>query len=237
MTDPIQMMSRSLDADLRTLAAIGHNVANLSTPGYRAVRALPDFGEALGSASAPAPVSASRTASGVAIDQRDGVLTHTDRPLDLALRGPGFFVIERDGRELLVRSGAFRIDRDNRLITASGDPVLGSAGPLIVPGESLRIDEHGVVFAEGRELDRLRIVAIADAAGLRPAGAGAYLHAGAHAEWTGRLVQGAIERANVDPAEETVRLIELTRHAESMQRVISIYDKAMDTGIHQLGGE
>ena len=236
MSDPIQIVSRSLGDDLRALAAIGHNVANLSTPGYRAARALPAFDGAF------APGAASNIESRTANDPRDGALVQTARPLDLALRGRGFFVIERDGRELLVRSGAFRIDRDNRLVTASGDPVLGLTGPLIVPGDALpgdalRIGADGAILAEGRELDRLRIVAVADPAGLRPAGGGAYLYLGAHGDWTGRVIQGAIESANVDAAEETVRLIELTRHAESVQRVISIYDKAMGAGINQLGGE
>jgi flagellar basal-body rod protein FlgG len=48
-------------------------------------------------------------------------------------------------------------------------------------------------------------------------------------------MQGALERSNVDPAEQTVRLMETTRHAESVQRAISIYDKAMGIGINSLG--
>ena len=51
----------------------------------------------------------------------------------------------------------------------------------------------------------------------------------------GKVEQGAIEASNVDAADESIRLMELTRHVESVQRAISIYDKAMETGINRLG--
>ena len=49
------------------------------------------------------------------------------------------------------------------------------------------------------------------------------------------MQQGAIEQSNVDAAEETLRLIELSRHAESVQRAISIYDRTLDSGINRIG--
>lgn len=226
MPDTLQAIARNLSEDVRALSAISHNVANLHTPGYRAARAVPDFGRT-------ADVDANVRA---AIDQRDGALLQTDRALDLALRGEGFFVVEREGRLLLARGGAFRLDRDGRLVTAAGDAVQGQSGPLVLPNEKIRVGADGAVTADGRDLGQLQIVAAADGSRLRPAGGGAYVYGGPLSVWSGRVVQGALENANVDAAEETVRLMELTRHAESVQRAISIYDKAMGTGIGQIGG-
>ncbi|MGN6153578.1 MAG: flagellar hook-basal body protein [Lysobacteraceae bacterium] len=229
MTDPVQTLSRSLGADVRMLSSVSQNVANMHTPGYRAVRAAPVFRP---------DMAAEHTASAVstAFDQRDGVLAQTARPLDVALRGPGFFVIERDGRALLARSGAFRTDDDGRLVTAAGDAVMGYSGELRLPAGEVRIGRDGQVSVGATAVGQLQIVAVGEPARLHPAGDGAYAYDGALAEWRGTVVQGALERGNVDAADETVRLMELTRHAESIQRAISAYDNAIETGINQIGG-
>jgi flagellar basal-body rod protein FlgG len=222
MPDLLQAISRSLSSDVQTLATISQNVANLNTPGYRGVRAVPEF--------------ASEAGMRVAIDQQDGGLSQTAGAFDLALRGPGFFVVERDGKMLLTRSGAFHVDSEGFLATPRGDRVQGLAGPIAVPADgTLRVDAHGELRSGDTNLGVLQIVVAADAARLRPAGEGAYFYEGGLAEWTGSIVHGALERANVDPADETIRLMETTRHAESVQRAISIYDKAMDVGINRLG--
>ncbi len=230
MPDPVQTISRSLSADVRTLSSVSQNVANMHTPGYRAIRTMPVF--------LPDPTRNAALSSSVstAIDERDGMLAQTGNPLDVALRGPGFFVIERGGRYLLARAGAFRSDQDGRLTNASGDAVMGYSGELRLPTGDVRVARDGQIFVGDIAAGQLQIVAVAEPSRLQPAGDGAYVYEGPLAEWNGTVVQGAIERGNVDAAEETVRLMELTRHAESVQRAISVYDKAMDTGINQIGG-
>lgn len=230
MPDPLQTISRSLSADVQTLSAVSQNVSNMHTPGYRAIRAMPAF-------LPDGATDAGRNPSiSTAIDQRDGALAQTASPLDVALRGAGFFVIERDGRFLLTRAGAFRTDGDGRLLTATGDAVMGYSGELRLPSGAVRIAKNGEVAVGDAAVGQLQVVAVADPARLRPAGDGAYAYDGPLQEWRGSVIQGAVERGNVDAAEETVRLMELTRHAESVQRAISVYDKAMDTGINQIGG-
>ncbi|MGH8077931.1 MAG: flagellar hook-basal body protein [Lysobacter sp.] len=220
MSETLLAISRSLSADVQTLATISHNVANLNTPGYRGVRAVPEF-----------DAGDIRTA----LDQRDGGLAQTARSFDLALRGVGFFVVERDGRPLLTRGGSFRVDAEGMLVTARGERVQGQSGPIAIPDGDVRIDPRGELWQGTQSLGQMRIVSVADASRLSPAGDGAYAYHGDEAPFDGRVMQGALERANVDPADETIRLMETTRHAESVQRAISIYDKAMDIGINRLG--
>jgi flagellar basal-body rod protein FlgF len=242
MSDTLQAIARRLSEDVQTLSTISHNVVNMHTPGYRGVRAVPRFEpEAIGGNGAEAALQATSVAghtSGMstAIDQRDGVLAQTGRDFDVALRGEGFFVVEREGRHLLARAGTFRTDHEGRLVTASGDAVVGYSGMLQIPDGKIRFERDGQVYVDDRAIGQIQIVAVADPSGLRSVGQGAFAYEGDLVEWKGSLVQGAIERANVDAAEETVRLMELTRHAESVQRAISIYDKAMDVGINQVGG-
>lgn len=221
MSDTLLAITRSLSTDVERLAAISHNVANINTPGFRATRAIPEFGEQL----------QVRTI----VEQGDGALQHTDRRLDLALRGPGFFVVERNGTALLTRAGDLRIDGENHLVTSAGDRVLGSSGPIVLTGTDVRVDAQGQIWRGTQLLDQVYVVTVADAGRLRPTGGSAYAYDGPIEAWSGTVMQGALERSNVDPAEQTVRLMETTRHAESIQRAISIYDKAMGTGINSLG--
>lgn len=221
MTDTIEAIARSLAADVRAVATVSHNVANLNTPGFRAGRMPADFSASMGHSAS--------------LDLGDGPLAPSGRPLDLALRGRGFFLVQRGDQLLLTRAGDFRLDVDGRLVTAGGDLVLGQSGTITLADEAVRVDERGAVLVEDHAIDQLRIVDVATPARLRAAGGGAFVYDGALSDWQGKVVQGAIERSNVDPAGETVRLMELTRHAESVQRAISIYDKAMETGINRLG--
>lgn len=221
MADTVTSISRSLSADVQQLSTISHNVANMQTPGYRAMRSI------------PGATDDARLLNYV--DRSEGALSVTTQRLDLALRGDGFFVVERGGQLLLTRSGSFRLDASGALVTAVGDRVLGQSGPLVLSSPDMRVDATGDVWVGARVVDRLQIIRAAEPARLRPAGAAAFAYDGPMETWSGHVVQGALEQSNVDPAEQTLRLMELTRHVESVQRAISIYDKAMDAGINRLG--
>lgn len=223
MTDTIHAISRSLSADIATLNTISHNIANSSTTGFRAERSVPSFQSQVGGGQAS-----------VAIDQQDGALSQTGRSLDLALRGEGFFVVKHAGELLLARAGDFRLDSEGRLVNANGDPVMSESGELMLASESVRVDRHGQLWSGESSLGKLKIVAVADSSGL-VAVDGGYRYEGALGEWKGGVQQGALEHTNANVADESIRLMELTRHVESVQRAISIYDKAMDTGINRLG--
>ena len=220
MSDTIQALTRALSADVQGINAVSHNVANLNTPGYQGVRAVADFAASAG------------------LDRQvmlaDGPLRTSGRLLDLALRGEGFFVLDRGGQTLLTRAGSFVRDADGYLVTRAGDRVMTDAGALQLPEADVQVDEQGVVWLEGRRLAQLSIMAVDDPRQLQ-AVEGGYRYGGALVAWSGRVQQGATEQSNVDAAGETLQLIELTRHAESVQRVVSIYDRTLDVGINRIG--
>jgi len=220
MSDTIQTISRALSADVEGINAVSHNVANLTTPAFKSVRSIPDFGAALGSHEA--------------LQTSDGPLSQTGRSFDLALRGSGFFITEHDGQQLLVRAGSFRRSSEGYLVSAAGDRVLTETGSVEIPDGNLRVEEDGSLWVQDQALGRLLIVDVADTQRLTRV-AGGYRYDGELKPWSGSVQQGAVEQSNVDAAEQTLRLIELTRHAESMQRAFSIYDKTMDTGINRVG--
>ena len=222
MSDPISSIARYLSADVRALGTLSQNVANLTTPGYRAVQRAEGFEGALGGAV-------------TRVDQRDGALVQTGRPLDLALQGQGFFQVSAgDDRVFLTRAGQFSLDAGGRLVDAQGRAVLGAEGPIVLAHAAVTIGEDGAIRDGNEVVAQLALVDVADGASLQALGGGLYA-ASATGEADARVHQGALEGSNVDPGEEMVRLMQLSRHASSIQHAISTYHAALVAGIDQIG--
>ena len=222
MSQFISAIARYLSNDLRELDAVSQNVANMGTTGYRAERLRTDFRTGM---SAPEPM----------LDLADGSLDVTGKPLDLAIQGPGFFVVNVDGQPLLTRDGQFHLDASRQLVDPAGHPVLGQSGPITLAHDRVHVDAAGKIVDGNQVVDSLRIVAIGTPDALHEMGGGLYTYSGAEANWNGAIRQGALEHSNVDAGTEMVRLMELTRHAQSVQRAILAYDSAMQDGISHLG--
>ncbi|MFX4997839.1 flagellar hook-basal body complex protein, partial [Acinetobacter baumannii] len=62
-----------------------------------------------------------------------GALQPTGNPLDLAIDGEGYFVVRTAQGDRYTRAGALTIDSSGRIVTLSGNPVMGRSGPLQVP--------------------------------------------------------------------------------------------------------
>ena len=183
-----------------------------------------------------------------------GVVVQTDNPFDVALSGDGFLVVQTPDGERLTRAGSFQIGPEGLLVTQQGFPVLaedGSAIPLTL--NNFRIDEAGRVLANrafldqpGRpvqerentwletvEIARLRIVDVDQRRYLQKQGENLYREtpdSGAAGDLLGTarptVLQGFIEKANVNPVTELVRMIEVQRSYEANQRVIQSHDEA-----------
>jgi flagellar basal body rod protein FlgG len=220
MTQPIDNIARSLSADVRALTTVSQNVANLTTPGYRASRRAEGFSSTLSS-----------------VDLKDGALVDTGRPADLALQGRGFFTVQQGDRTFLTRGGQFRVDADGNLLDNGGRAVLGESGPIQLAAGDFTVAENGEIRQAGAVVDQLALVDVDDPAGLESVGDGLFAYAGEPSEGSAKVHQGELEGSNVDPGNEMVRLMEISRHAGSVQRAISTYHAALIAGIDQIGKE
>jgi flagellar basal-body rod protein FlgF len=226
MSDTINAISRALSADITSLNTISHNVANLNTAGYRAERSMANFATHLGDGTA---------SSTQYFDLSEGALRDTGRSLDIALTGAGFFQVQRGNEVVLSRAGQLRLNEHKQLVTVHGDLVLVNSAPLQLESESVTINSKGELSQDGKSLGVLSMVGIEDAQKLIALDSGVFRYSGNTKAWEGRIQQGALEQSNVDAADETIRLMELTRHVESMQRALSIYDQAVGIGISKIG--
>jgi flagellar basal-body rod protein FlgF len=216
-------------------ATVANNMANVSTPGFRAqianFRAVPVVGQ-------EAPTRAFVAATTPGADFTHGPLTETGRALDVAVSGQGWLVVQTpDGGEAYTRVGNLQIGADGQLTTMGGRPVVGDNGAMTVPpGSSLTIASNGLVAARDpasgtltgiAEVGRLKLVN-PPTANLERGDDGLFrMRAGqqpAEADEAVTLVSGAIEGSNVNPVEAMVAMISNARSFEMQMKSLQSAD-------------
>jgi flagellar basal-body rod protein FlgF/flagellar basal-body rod protein FlgG len=223
-----------LAAQTQALELVAHNLANLSTAGYRGEQATFRSLLAGGGDVTWNPLNAAvnnyGVLSGSRIDQSSGSLIATGNPLDLSIAGSGYFVV-RSGQDLVyTRNGSFHLTPDRRLVTAEGDTVLGQQGPIILPTGEVAVSGDGTVSVDGAVVETLRLAEFAPATALEPMGNALYAapKGSALAPASSSVRQGMLENSNVSPTESVVQLITVQRNAEMMQRALSLFDSQLN---------
>lgn len=225
MIDSAKAIASCVEATSGQYEAITHNLANTSTVGYKRVQAV--FMSAGADPSAPGGGSGSGIIGKSFIDFTQGNLIQTGRPLDMALRGPGFFVLETPKGQLYTRNGTFQTNAEGQLVDTAGRTVAGTNGPLIVPRNaatsSINVTSDGRLMAGGLEVGRLKIVEFEKPEVLKPVGQCAFEGPAkpAPAEATKTTVsQGYQEGSNVNAVDELVGLITASRLYEANIKAI-----------------
>jgi len=219
-----------LAAQTQALELVAHNLANLSTAGYRGEQATFRSLLAGGGAVAWNPLNAALNDYGVLsgshLDLNSGNLTATGNPLDLGIAGPGFFVVRSGKNEVYTRNGGFHVTSEGKLVTAQGDAVLGEQGPIILPNGAVAVSADGTVSVDGNVVEKLRLAEFAPDTALQPLGNSVYAapKGSALVPASSSIRQGVLEDSNVSPVESVVQLITIQRNAEMMQRALSIFD-------------
>jgi flagellar basal-body rod protein FlgF len=205
---------------LRSQAVNNHNLANVSTTGFRADLAAMQAQAVTGSGFASRVFA---TASTTGWDQTSGAMQATGRDLDVAIQGSGWIAVQgKDGQEAYTRAGDLRVDPSGLLLTGAGHPVLGDGGPVTVPAHSaVAVAADGTVsivpVGQGPEtmatVGRIKLVnppvetVIRGEDGLFRTSDGAPAAADANV----RVASGVLEGSNVNAADAMVTMIELSR--------------------------
>lgn len=226
---PINGMTRAAHAlhyYERRQEVVANNLANVDTDGFKAERVFAQMVEGA------LPVANSET------DLTAGTLKETGGNLDLALGGPGFFVVETADGEQLTRGGSFRLDDQSRVVDANGNPILGDGGEIVLPPGEIAIDDAGVIHVDGKEIDRLRIESVPPGTELTHAGANLFLPDPGRQEVpdTERVVrQGYVETSNVSSIDSLVDMISIQRAYSAVQRTVTTLDSIRQTISNDLG--
>ena len=230
-----------LQTRLAQLDRIASDIANAGTAGYKTERVptvearRPDFGQVLQTAIDVA------AAPGL-IDFRDGSIQTTNRDLDVALDGRGFFEIETPQgvalhaqRPVLAPAGRHARHRRRRR-----RPAATAAAPIVVGQGAIAFEPDGSVRAGGVLAGKLKIVDFGDYVGLRREEAATSAPRPARrrsaAPATSRVRGGALEASNVQLPERMVQLTEVSRAFEALQRGITTLMNDVDgRAISELG--
>jgi flagellar basal-body rod protein FlgF len=218
---------------MQAQAVNNHNIANSNTTGFRAdtvsFTSEPIYG----------PGYASRVnavASDAGVDYSIGVVTSTNRSLDVAINGKGFIAVQgADGKEAYTRAGDLRMLESGAVTTVTGLPVLSESGPLnIPPSTQVTIGSDGTVSvvplglspSAQSQVDRIKLVN-PPAKDLQKGADGLlYLKSGGKAptDETVTVTSGVLEASNVNAAQSLVSMIELQRLYEFQIKSINSAD-------------
>jgi flagellar basal-body rod protein FlgF len=171
------------------------------------------------------------------IDTTEGPYQKTGNPLDVAMVGEGFFVVNTENGPRYTRAGSFQISPDGLLSTPQGHAVQGEGGDIALESGAITIDSHGTVSLDGNSLDVLQVVRIPDDALVRDGNGLFDVKVGFAPETVESpyISQGSIERSNVDPIKEMVGLISTQRAYESFQKVMKSFSDTYSLSIRDVG--
>jgi flagellar basal-body rod protein FlgG len=243
-----------MEAQQTQLDTISHNLANVSTNGFKRGHVVFEdliyqnmrqagansteqttLPTGLQIGTGVRPVATARTFS-------QGNLQQSSNPLDIAVRGNGFFPVQMpDGTTGYTRDGSFQVDAQGRLVTNNGYTL--QPGVTIPAGaQSVTIGSDGTVSvtlsgqAQPQSIGQLQLVSFVNPAGLDPAGQNLYTETAASGtpntgtpgqNGLGSLQQGYVETSNVNVVEELVAMIQTQRAYEMNSKAIQTSDQML----------
>jgi flagellar basal-body rod protein FlgG len=254
MLRAMRTAASGMSAQQLYLDTIAHNLANVNTTGFK--RARVDFEDLLYQTLSPAtagtgdgqgaPVALQVGHGSRPTDTEkifvQGDTETTGNPLDILVQGDGFFIVQaQDGTEAYTRDGSFKLDADGRLVTAQGNPVQPE---IVFPSDTrtISVSGEGRIFIEqagtngSTEIGQLLLARFPNPAGLTSEGgnilrespaSGAAETGNPGQVGLGSLLQGALERSNVQVVEEMVNMIMAQRAFEMNSKAIKSADDMM----------
>lgn len=258
MISGLYAASTNLDAVIRQQDAIASNIANANVSGHKGktivFRSFPELLFSQQSAFVPAGNEENETigrmGTGVGVDWsymnfEPGPLQETGVPTDLSIDGEGFFVVQTPQGERYTRNSQFKLKVDTdgtaTITTQQGDPLMGQSGPITVPSDKkFEVDIKGNVVVDGRTIDKVSMVEVADRNVLLPESGATFK---VEDRWKDQVKpatdsvirQGVVERSNVNTVQEMARMIESYRNYESAAKVITVLDQTLDKAVNEVG--
>lgn len=231
MSDLILNLAAIIQREVDVVSGAAQNTANANTVGYKSLRTFSTLsGVDTAAGTAPATVIANH------VTATDGMLKFTGRDTDLALSGNAWFVVKTPDGLRLTRDGRFHRAADGILVNASGWSVMGPQGAIQLGDRAITVAKDGQISAGDSTINRLLLVSVDNQAAVKLDKAGLYVTKAPLGEPGQYAVhQGMLEQSNVELGADMVRMMEASRHIESVQRALSAYDNVLSSGINQIG--
>ncbi|MCR4436417.1 MAG: flagellar hook-basal body complex protein [Clostridiales bacterium] len=242
--------------DSKRMDVIANNLANVNTNAYKkdavVLEAFPDLLTKRIN-DTPSPLNPSGNIGSMELGSdvgqvftyyTQGQLLKTDNKFDLALQNAGsaFFTVavpdaQGNMQEYYTRDGAFVLNANKQLVTKEGYLVMGENGPITLQGENFSVQPDGTIVEDGVNVDKLLIRDFTDTGTLRKVGSNLVRSTEESKEqlFTGTVVQGFVEQANVNIVKEMVDMISVMRSYESNQKILQMQDSTLDKAVNEVG--
>jgi len=233
------------------LDIISNNIANVDTTGFKADNA--SFQEFLKTGARNGDFQGNDKRISFVLDRATwtdmspGALQRTGNPLDLAIDGKGFFVVQTpQGQQRYTRNGSFSINATGQLVTSEGDQVVGNAGPITfqINDHDINISSAGIITVrEGAGIadsprGQLQMASFDQPQRLQKAGTSQFIAPNGVTPnplpANTRVVQGALEKSNVHPITSMTRMIEITRNYSDIAAILQQQDSQRRSALQQL---
>jgi len=232
MSDITDQVSTSIDALTQEFDIIAHNLANVSTVGFK--RRCNAFSKSLEAQDAETYSPGTIDLNSI-FDFSQGSIVETGRPLDCALHGKGFFVIETPEGPLYTRNGTFQTNQNSQIVDSLGRIVAGQAGPITIPNNvgfsQVSVSSDGTISAGEIAIGKFRLVDFNDNDNkLVPTGDSCYRMPDENIQPVAAeqivVKQGYQEASNVQIIDELVDMILVSRLYEANMKSISAEQQA-----------
>ena len=231
MSEIMPQVSSSISALMREYETITNNLANVSTAGYK--RRCNAFSKSL--QRQMAGTGADKYLAGSielnsSLDFSQGNLSETGRPMDFAIYGKGFFIIETPNGPLYTRNGMFHTNQNGQIVDSQGRIVAGEAGPITIPSDvgisQVSVSNDGNISAGGIPIGKFQLVDFKDNEDkLVPTGDSCYRMPDKNIQPVAAenviVKQGSQEVSNVKMIEELVDMIMVSRLYEANLKFIA----------------
>jgi flagellar basal-body rod protein FlgG len=235
MIEGLYTAAAGMSAQQVKLDAIGNDLANLSTTGYKGERVA--FGDLLYS---PVNIAGTNTVTGAGAravslgrSAAQGPILETGRPLDLAIQGDGYFeVTQANGQVALTRDGSFGVDASGTITNGEGNRLVPPIKlPAGVSPRAVQVATDGTVTVGARRLGQIRLVTVVAPDHLLSTGGSLFLPtaaSGAPQAATGATVrQGLLEQSNVNLGREMTDLTTTERSYQLASSAIQTESQMM----------
>lgn len=224
-------------AEMDRQNVVANNLANVNTVGFKRDNVVQQpFAELMINAYSKhtikniGPLGLGVQAVTEVCDFSNGNIVTTDNPQDFAIEGSGLFAVQTNNGVKYTWAGNFTIDKDNYLVTKEGYNVLGENGPVRVEG-SFTVNQEGEIMQEGTVVDRLLIYSDI---GMEKAGETLYTNDNPQSATRFQVIQGALERSNVNAVQEMIQMINVTRAYDTNQRALKAHDETLSKAVNDL---
>jgi flagellar basal-body rod protein FlgF len=244
MNSGIYTAYSGLKAQSDALEILSNNLANVNTPAFKEENAFYTYLNETAGASQQNEGLNSTINRSIRVDSfinaQEGSLGATGRDLDIAIEGKGFLVVNTSRGIRYTRNGSLNLNAQSVLVASDGSPVMGDNNkPITLGPGKVAIGDKGEVFLDGARIGKMKVVSFDDLSILEKEGNSLFksrTDPDPEKISDARIRSGYLEQSNVNPVSSIVRMVEILRHFEAIQKSINLVMNDINTkAIEKLG--